>query len=504
MAPSSIHLGESEIENRYFHHLLQTAAVGLDGAWGWLLWNKLMPQASHQELFVRHSIMAIGALLKSHEAAYSVGAHPHAFNLPDVAKLHRDFAMIKYDTAVKLMRKAGIAMTTNPRQALLGCVFVVCFEMLMGNGKLAMKHAQSGTIILQRWRAQIAAFKENVPLLSPAPLTVEDEIVEAFRNLDIQITTLWDDCSAACHEEVVNGHSIIVTALPTTFPNPSMQSLREAQVYLNLIVRRIHHFITTIGSQSGSMAPSKRPDGDLPGDFSAMQSLKVYNTSFKVTDAIRNQQVQFTTEIANWMRAFAPLFETLCITKAANEASFSCAYNAAAMMHIQAAVSTILTAGIVITNEMEYDKFNPRFREIVDLAAGVVKMRQRRSRGKSLTSGFWIDIGITPQLFVVVTRCRNPILRRRAIDLLEGWCMEGSWDPRLIAQVGLFIMEVEEEGFVDLDWRNGENVIIPEKARAVLSGISKDSETGRALIQCVLKNGGVDGGPVWKEKLVEL
>ncbi|KAH9209814.1 hypothetical protein DL95DRAFT_394046 [Leptodontidium sp. 2 PMI_412] len=500
MAPSSIYLGESEIDNRYFRHFQQTAAMGLDGAWGWYLWNQVMLQNSHQESFIWHSIIAIGALLKSYDTAYAMGLHPHSVIVPEKAKLHQDFAMLKYDKAVKLLQKAVCGGTANPRQALFGCIFIVSFEMLVGNRHLAIKHAQSGILMLQEWRAQkFALEKTQPPLLSPAPLTVEDEIVEAIQNLDIQITTLMDDRSLAHHAEMMNDYCITIETLPATFA-----SIREAQIYLNLVVRRICHFIAMAQSSSESIALTKKFDSERPGQISSITSMDIYSTPyFKVTEAVRTQQVQFATEIANWMRAFAPLFEKLCAKREDEEAPFNCAYNAAAMMQMQAIATTILTAGIVIRNEMEYDMFNPQFRALVDLAIVVVKLRQQRKKENTWAGSFWIDIGITPQLFVVVTRCRDPVIRRRAIKLLEGWYIESSWDPRLIAQIGLFIMGVEEESVVDIDCVGGNEVIIPEAARAVFSRISEDSGKGWVLMQCVLKNGGVDGGPVWKEKFIK-
>ncbi|KAN0113266.1 hypothetical protein V8E51_006217 [Hyaloscypha variabilis] len=501
MAPSSIYLGESEIDNRYFRHFQQTAAMGLDGAWGWYLWNQVMLQNSHQESFIWHSIIAIGALLKSHDTAYSMGMHPHSVIVPEKAKLHRDFAMLKYDKAVKLLHKAVCAGTANPRQALFGCIFIVSFEMLVGNRPLAIKHAQSGILMLQEWRAQktFALGKTQSPLLSPAPLTIEDEIVEAIQNLDIQITTLMDDHSLARHAEVMNDYRITIATLPTAFA-----SIREAQIYLNLVVRRICHFIAMAQSSTESITLTKKFDNEPPGQISSITGMDIYSTPyFKVTDAVRTQQVQFATEIANWMSAFAPLFEKLCVKREDEEVPFNCAYNGAAMMQMQAIATTILTAGIVIRNEMEYDRFNPQFRALVDLATVVVELRQQRKKEITWAGGFWIDIGITPQLFVVVTRCRDPVIRRRAIKLLEGWYIESSWDPRLIAQIGLFIMEVEEETAVDIDCVRGNKVIIPEAARAVFSRISEDSGKEWVLMQCVLKNGGVDGGLVWREKFIK-
>ncbi|KFY84860.1 hypothetical protein V500_08923 [Pseudogymnoascus sp. VKM F-4518 (FW-2643)] len=471
-APSSTFLGESEIENSYFRYFQETNTTGLDGTWGWSLWNSLMLQTSHQEPFVRHSIIAIGALLKSHESAYLAGVRPRSVVIPYVAKLHRSFAISKYDTAVKSMRKAISVGTSSPRQTLLGCILVVCFEMLIGNSHLAIKHAHSGTSILQQWRAQtITPIQEQRPLLSPAPLVVEDEIVEAFRSLSIQITTLGDDSSATYDKKTTNYHCVTSTA-PLT-----CSDLRETHVYLNEIVCHIYHFITTIPISSEYIAPSKRLDGvPLIEDASVITNMAIYRTAFEITENVRAQQAQFAAEIANWTRLFKPLFESLCIKQEDDEAAFSCASHVAAMMQMQAIATTILTAGVLITNEMEYDKFNSQFQELVDLAALIVKLRQQAKKSNSWVGGPWIDIGLTPQLFVVVTRCRDPVIRRMAIKLLEGWYIEGFWDPALIAQIGLFIMEVEEEGLEDVDFGVGKKSIIPERARAVISRISEDSQ----------------------------
>ncbi|KAF8852356.1 hypothetical protein BDZ45DRAFT_600033, partial [Acephala macrosclerotiorum] len=72
MAPSSIFLGETETENRYFRYFQQMATIGLDGTCGWYLWNRLIPRHIHQEPFVRHAIIAVGALSKAHDVAYYV------------------------------------------------------------------------------------------------------------------------------------------------------------------------------------------------------------------------------------------------------------------------------------------------------------------------------------------------------------------------------------------------------------------------------------------------
>ncbi|KFY18715.1 hypothetical protein V493_08396 [Pseudogymnoascus sp. VKM F-4281 (FW-2241)] len=478
-APSSTFLGESEVENRYFRYFQETNTTGLDGTWGWSLWNSLMLQTSHQEPFVRHSIIAIGALLKSHEAAYLAGVHPRSITVPYIAKLHRSFAISKYDAAIKSMRIAICMGTNSPRQTLLGCILVVCFEMLIGNSYLAIKHAHSGTSILHHWRTQTLTPKqEQRSLLSPAPLIVEDEIVEAFRSLSIQVVTLGNDVAATHGEKIINHHRITSTA-PLTCAD-----LRETHVYLNEIVSHIYRFVTTIQIPPESTESPKKLNCEPPiQDASVITNMAIYRTGFEITENDKIQQAQLASEMANWMRLFKPLFESLCKKQEESEAKFSCASHVAAMMQMQAIATTILAAGVLITNEMEYDKFNPRFRELVDLATLIVKLRQQAKKSNSWVGGPWIDIGLTPQLFVVVTRCRDPDIRRTAIKLLEGWYIEGFWDPTLIAQVGLFIMEVEEEGLEYMDLGEEKKAVIPERARAVISRISEDSQKRSALIQ---------------------
>ncbi|KFY45973.1 hypothetical protein V494_00673 [Pseudogymnoascus sp. VKM F-4513 (FW-928)] len=489
-APSTIFLGETEIENRYFRYFQETATTGLDGTWGWSLWNSLMLQSSQQEPFVRHSITAIGALLKSHEAAYLAGVRPRSAVVPYMARLHRSFAISKYDTAVRSMRKAISAGASNPRQTLLGCILVVCFEMLIGNSPLAIKHAHSGTSILRQWRSETQTpSQKQRQVLSPAPLVVEDEIVGAFRSLSMQIVTLGEDASATSGKNIMDYRDVTDTA------SLSCSDLGDTHAYLNEIVCHMYQFISAIPNKLDSLA--------LIEDTCVITNMAIYRTSFEITDNVRVQQAHLAAEIANWKRQFNPLFEGLCIKDDGDESTFSCASHVAAMMQIQAIAATILTAGVLITDETEYDKFNCQFGQLVDLAALIVRLRLRSKKSNSWVGGPWIDIGLTPQLFVVVTRCRDPIIRRKAIQLLEGWYIEGFWDPALIAQIGLFIMEVEEEGLEEVDFGWEKDYIIPESSRAVISRITEDSQKRSASIQLVLKNGGVDGGPVWREKHVK-
>jgi hypothetical protein len=89
---------------------------------------------------------------------------------------------------------------------------------------------------------------------------------------------------------------------------------------------------------------------------------------------------------------------------------------------------------------------------------------------------FSLSLGLISPLYIIVSRCRDPTIRRRALHLLYA-CnrKEGIWDSRLAARVGQRIIEVEEAGATPLPSQgssNGSETVgvisadqIPENAR---------------------------------------
>jgi hypothetical protein len=94
----------------------------------------------------------------------------------------------------------------------------------------------------------------------------------------------------------------------------------------------------------------------------------------------------------------------------------------------------------------------------------------------TLKPTFSLSLGLISPLYIIVSRCRDPTIRRRALHLLYT-CnrKEGIWDSKLAARVGQRIIEVEEAGAIPLPGQassnGGETVVvisadqIPETAR---------------------------------------
>ncbi len=161
---------------------------------------------------------------------------------------------------------------------------------------------------------------------------------------------------------------------------------------------------------------------------------------------------------------------------------------AIAVLKMSQIMSKILFLMTFSDSEMHFDNFTPYFKGIVDLALEVVGDEERRAAARRcpdasfcrhqdrcqpdifggheyaarhIKPSFSADLGIVPPLYVVATKCREPRIRRQAIQLLRSSARrEGMWDSELTARIGIWIAEIEEED-VDLFDASGYGNSIP-------------------------------------------
>jgi hypothetical protein len=63
---------------------------------------------------------------------------------------------------------------------------------------------------------------------------------------------------------------------------------------------------------------------------------------------------------------------------------------------------------------------------------------------------FSFEVGILPLLCIVGSKCREPALRRQAIELLRKCpVQEGLWEPFGTSRICEWMMEIEEMGLVE-------------------------------------------------------
>jgi hypothetical protein len=451
----------------------------------WSLWNHLILQLSQHEPFIDDSVIAIGALSK----AVDIESAPDNTLDKDssrMASLHRAYAFLKYGKAVKSMQ-AILVSGSELRQVLIACLLVYCFEILLHNRHMALSHIVSGHHLLRDW---LVRYDRSTPgnhrLLSPDPTTIDDEIIEAFDCMDLQISTIYDSRPVELHRARMLEGLNAVQHMPSKFSNVS-----EARGYLLIVMRRCHHFLASTWQSSQADFLVRDLEMSPPDSIVVTSGTNIYSTSYKVSRAMGIEQKEFAEDLSRWSQAFEALYQkTRCLEVAGVRN-----HVAGTLLRIHLISTKIAVSGVLFTEETSYDSFLPLFQELYDLTTIVVDAYQKKSNRTIADNGFFLDLGICSPLYLLVSRCRDHSLRVKAINLLKGWHAEGCWQPKLIAAIGDFLVEVEEDGCVDM--------LIPEKSRAVITACYDDPQRRgnyEALVQCVQRHGGPNGEPTWHER----
>ena len=100
-----------------------------------------------------------------------------------------------------------------------------------------------------------------------------------------------------------------------------------------------------------------------------------------------------------------------------------------------------------VQSSLCWDSRRRECEEIVDLASSIIKTHSDKSNNRSPKPMFSMDQSIVTPLFSIAHRCRDPIIRRRAIALLySAPRQEGLWHSIITARVAEKIMMMEEAG----------------------------------------------------------
>jgi hypothetical protein len=116
-------------------------------------------------------------------------------------------------------------------------------------------------------------------------------------------------------------------------------------------------------------------------------------------------------------------------------------------------------------DETIWDGYSVQFNEMLNYAEASMQIDDSEATSDRQPR-FHMDTGVIPILFAIITRCRDPFIRRRAIELMTRNPMqEGLWNSVLVGKVAQRLITLEE-GAVAIGSSND----IPAEAR--VQGIS--------------------------------
>jgi hypothetical protein len=442
----------SDQEGQYFHLFREHTANELSGFFDSAFWTRSVLQECHSAPAIRHAVVALGALYKTLEKSNeSPPSSPYPDRDPaDTARRHWEMAFRQYSDACNALVKADSAETTSPRTSLMASVLLACFDSFVGDHKQAIRQIQTGLSLLDKLRAE-----RRRAFLSSSEEPVEEELTQMFTRLAIQAKSY--DMAFHFPEPFVvrltanqgqdpTSPSSDASSPPSINQNPipdRFASVMEARVAWDKLCERIFRFTETMfaHAQNGVM-------GVLPA------RLQSYGASFK-------------NDIEAWSKAFDHILRSRTAPGVSSQEKA-----AIAVLKMFQTMGEILFLMTFSDSEMHFDRFTHYFKLIVDLAVEVVGDEERRAAAKRcpdpafcrhqdrfktdifggheytarhIKPSFSADLGIVPPLYVVATKCREPHIRRQAIQLLRSSARrEGMWDSELTARIGTWIAEVEE------------------------------------------------------------
>ena len=424
-----------------------------------------MLQACHEEQWARNLVVAIGALhhhqtLKQ-SPAHSVGSGEGERE----RKSHYLFALQQYGTALGQLRQISAQEHDSEarlRHALISALLTTCFETYIGNRDGAIAQARAGIDILLKWTNEKEPATDSsvddwtrVRRAAAGSLYLDEDLLGAFHRLDYQLL-LCLGIGPGRHQ-------------PQSFPsaNQPFTSINEACTFWDQVVRRVLHFHAV-----KSVTEQQVPKGyEHKNPSSSEGKGKVYPKHMLI------EQHNFNTVAEQFFRYFDPVF------KSSRRQPGTKDYLLANLVMIRALSCRSAVSRGPSQSEMYSDAFLRDYMLIIELAQDLIDNASNTLR----KAVFNFDMTLGVSLFSVAHVCRDPKVRRSAIELLNRFPRREAWfDTLVAAKVATYIVHKEEEGMV--------NEFIPDSARLRLLKHETGTQKQWATIYCsklVWKDGAI-------------
>lgn len=434
---------EHEYEHRYFDIFWTKCSTELSGFFETDVWNRLILQICHEEVYARRAVVAIGAVRRAMEVSQQARHSSYEIVPFENGREQHTVALVEYGKAIRAMKEIPISHKTDQeklRDALVSTLLITCFESYMGNEKDALSQAEAGVdILLEAYQGPETDSQYNVlqRIKSNCAFLTED-LLTTFARLDFQLIMFKNTNSrrpAGSQQIYIHDYPRV----PETFA-----SAREARLYWDLILRRMSQF-------HALLAQDALPKLDTNGGGCGLMR------EYFISPDRRKIQVElevFMKTMDNWYQSFKPVFDRSRLAPGSKE------FQGASILMIQylplaVSIKPMMSAEANIL-EIFTDEHLADFTQVVDLARELLEVYDSGSKpGQAV---FIFDYNLVTSLFVVGTRCRDPVVRRMAIGLLVKYPRrEGLWDSSMAAAVSTKVMNEEEKGMV--------NGFVPEEAR---------------------------------------
>jgi hypothetical protein len=419
-------------ERQYVELFCTQTSRALSGFFSPQLWNYQLPQLSHSEPTIRHAIAALSA------------AHERNFLNPtaESSKNTEQFVLQQYNKSIHhLTEHLSAPKSQSVDLMLVTCCLFICLEIVRGNNKQAMDHLEAGAKILYR--------RGHFPRLTAQSMDIDKELSHLFFRLNMQLSLFGRPLVS--HSV---GHR---SSLPPMEGHVSFATVEEARNSLDSLMNKALRFVRITVQNS------------TPSDATRQQQ--------------RQRQQSITQEFEAWATALDKLMARRGNAKTLDK-------RGPLTLRIHQRVSVIWLRACMAKDQMLFDSFTDEFEAIVCLAEEVIRLGSDLER-QSRMNKFTLESGITAPLWFVAIKCRDPIIRRRAIRLLSDYHrQEGMWDMGLFTKVAELVLESEETELSSLPIEKR----VPEDRQRIYEPIlPEEVVTNPCQVVLLSKPDGIDG-----------
>ncbi|KNG90928.1 C6 zinc finger domain protein [Aspergillus nomiae NRRL 13137] len=421
-------------ERQYVDLFCSQTSQALSGFFSPQLWNFQLPQLSQSEPTIRHAITALSA---AHERAI---LNPSAEN----AAVTEQFVLQQYNKSIQYLMKH---LTTPKPQSvdllLVTCGLFVCLEIVRGNNKQALNHLAAGATILHK--------RGHFANATPQSRDIDRELSHLFFRLNMQLSLFGRPLAP-----LTIGHK--GTLPPSTEGNISFTTIEEARLCLDGLMNKALRFVR-LSLQNPT-----------PSAITRMQQ--------------RQKQQDIKEEFDAWTMALNKMMARKGNSKTLDR-------RGPLTLQLHHRVSLIWLRACFATDQMVFDNFRSDFEAMTRLAEEVFRLGPDQEK-PSPANGFFLESGITAPLWFTAVKCRDPIIRRKAIQILSDYRRrEGMWHMGIFFKVAELVLESEEAELSSLPIEKR----IPEDRQRVYDPILPE-EIVASPCQVILlsKPHGVDGG----------
>lgn len=385
-------------EERRGYHFFRLKSVGVIlGQQDADFWKSLFLQASHSQPAIKHALIAIASVHESIELSGTDIGYNHA-----VARRRRAFSLMHYNKAIQLLIRDTQASSDRLATALILCILFIVFEEYQSGYTACDLHLRNGLAIFHQWRTSTALSTGPGKKLKYWDGLIKNHIAPVLNRL-VMIASTFTDSRIHARDYITHPARPATLLVP-----PQFVSYTQARGVLDEL---------------------------MMWTFCLAENLE--------PSSVPRIRAMLEKTLEDWLRAFTHLLETTETKLNPRD------LQARRFMQMYYHVSFIIVDAYLSEEELVFDKYTQRFREIVDMIQEILLMDAGMDEQHKLSFSF--DFGVTPPLYFTACHCRDPLIRRAALALMRtSHDKQGAWNSEHTAKCAEQIIKIEEAGLVSL------------------------------------------------------